>query len=113
MDYIKKTIYLLRYEGKEEEASVSYGILKGINQVDNYTFTHLCNTINGSSGSAILNLDSYGVIWIHKEADDKNYNRGTFLNNSIQEFINNNYINKDLSIKWFKWNKKSFLNSKA
>ena len=43
-------------------------------------------------------MDSYGIIGIHKEADDRNYNRGTFLNNPIQEFINNNYINKGLSI---------------
>ena len=41
ISYIKKSIYIIQYEGKEEEASVSYGILKNIDESNNYTFEHL------------------------------------------------------------------------
>ena len=87
--YIKKSIYIIQYEGNEEEVSVSYGILKNIDKSNNYTFHHLCSTEKGSSGSPILNIKNNKIIGIHKEAYKNNSNRGTFLNYPIQEFINN------------------------
>ena len=92
ISYIKKSIYIIQYEGKEEEASVSYGILKNIDESNNYTFEHLCSTEKGSSGSPILNIKNNKIIGIHKEAYKNNYNRGTFLNYPIQEYINNYLI---------------------
>ena len=64
-----------------------YGILKSINELDNYTFEHLCSTDNGASGSPILNIKNNKVIGIHKEAYKNKRNRGTFLNYPIKDFI--------------------------
>ena len=81
--YKDKTIYILQYP--EGELSVSYGILLNIYQDKEHDFKHKCYTRNGSSGSPILNLNNK-IIGIHKEGD-KNYNKGTFLNYPIKEFI--------------------------
>ena len=50
-----------------------------------YNFCHRCSTRGGSSGSPILNL-SNKVIGIHKECTNK-YNKGTFLDYPIKDFI--------------------------
>ena len=84
----------MQYKGEEEEVSVKYGILKNRDEKDNYTFEHLCSTKKGASGSPILNIKNNKIIGIHKEAYKNNYNRGTFLNYPIQEYINK--YNKDL-----------------
>ena len=94
--YVKESIYTIQYEGDREEVSVSYGIIKGIDELDNYTFKHLCSTNKGSSGSPILNVNNNKIIGIHKESSS-NDNRGTFLNYAIKDFINkNNKINNDI-----------------
>ena len=96
ISYIKESIYIIQYEGEKEEVSVSYGIIKGIDEKDKYTFKHLCCTDKGSSGSPILNINNNKIIGIHKESSSKD-NRGTFLNYAIQDFINkNNKINNDI-----------------
>ena len=51
-----------------------------------YNFNHKCSTEGGSSGSPILNLKNK-LIGIHKETDNNNKNKGTFLNFPIKEFI--------------------------
>ena len=91
MEYIKETIYIIEYEGNEKEVSVSYGIIKGIDIKNKYTFEHISCTEKGSSGSPILNMKTNKVIGIHKEVY-KNKNRGTFLNYVLQDFINKNLI---------------------
>ena len=89
-----KSIYIIQYEGKEEEVSVSFGILKNKDKINDYTFEHFCSTNKGSSGSPILNIRNNKIIGIHKEAlKNNNYNRGTYLNYPIQEYINK-YIYK-------------------
>jgi V8-like Glu-specific endopeptidase len=91
-----KSIYILQYPRinlGEQKASVSYGILKNIQ--DEYNIIHYCYTEHGSSGSPILNLLNKKIIGIHKENVKKyNYNRGTYLKYPIIEYINNIYLNK-------------------
>ena len=96
ISYIKESIYIIQYEGEKDEVSISYGIIKGIDEKDNYTFKHFSCTDKGSSGSPILNINNNKIIGIHKESSSKD-NRGTFLNYAIQDFINkNNKINNDI-----------------
>lgn len=89
-EFEDETIYIIQYpKGK---LCVSYGILNRINELKKYDFFHKCSTDEGSSGSPILNLNNK-VIGIHKsgEINIKNYNKGTFLNYPIKEFININF----------------------
>ena len=93
-NYIDETIYIIQYpEGK---LSVSYGILDKIYEDKKYNFNHKSSTKGGSSGSPILNLNNK-VIGIHKEGLQNRYNKGTFLNYPVKEFIQLNYNknNKD------------------
>ena len=77
----------------EQKASVSYGIL---NEINGFDLIHYCCTEQGSSGSPILKLSNNKVIGIHKESSKFNYNKGTFLKEPINEYINNiNIINKN------------------
>ena len=92
-----KTLYILQYPkslNDEQKCAVSYGILKGIK--DEYNIIHLCSTESGSSGSPILNISNNKVIGIHKEGGNKyNYNIGTYLKYTINEYLNNiNLIEK-------------------
>ena len=89
-DYIDETLYIIQYP--EGQLSVSYGILQNIFVDKKYNFNHKCCTRRGSSGSPILNLKNK-IIGIHKEGTNK-YNKGTFLNYPIKEFIKQNYINE-------------------
>ena len=86
--YIDETVYIIQYpEGK---LSVSYGIIQNIYGKENYNFNHLCYTNRGSSGSPIFSLNNK-VIGLHKEGvNGYNYNRGSFLNFPIKEFIQQN-----------------------
>ena len=94
-EFIDKTLYIIQYP--ESELSVSYGILESIYEDKKYDFRHKCSTKKGSSGSPILNMNNK-IIGIHKECYKDSYNNGTFLNDSIKEFIqiycpkNNNEI---------------------
>ena len=84
-DYVNETIYIPQYP--EEILSVSFGILRSIN--NNYDFTHLCSTKKGSSGSPILNISKNKVIGVHKENTPFNYNIGFFLSEPIKSFYKN------------------------
>ena len=106
VEYIDETIYIIQYpEGK---LSVSYGVLDKILEDKKYNFNHKCSTKVGSSGSPILNNNNK-LIGIHRESNCKNFNRGTFLNDPIKEFIKLNY-NKKVS-KEFNVNYQSNTNS--
>ena len=54
---------------------------------------HKCSTNKGSSGSPIINIDNNKVIGIHKKGVENKYNKGTFLNFPIKEFIQQNHKN--------------------
>ena len=95
--YINNTIYIIQYPG-DKRLGVSYGILNGIYEDNEYNFSHLCCTEEGSSGSPVINIINNKVIGIHKGVE-KNYNKGLFINYVIEDFINKNYINKKDIIK--------------
>ena len=97
--YYNNTIYILHYPGNKI-ASISYGILKK-NKGINYEIIHYCSTDEGSSGSPILSLNDMKVIGIHKGAGNGRYNKGSFLQYPIREFISKKKENK---LKNYKWN---------
>ena len=86
-DYLDKTVYIIQYP--EGDLSVSYGIIEGIFENENYNFQHKCSTKRGSSGSPILNISNNKVLELHKKGGN-NYNMGAFLNYAIKEFIQSN-----------------------
>ena len=86
-EYIDKTIYIIH--NPEGELSVSYGVLDKIYEDKKYSFNHKCSTKGGSSGSPILNINNK-IIGIHNQ-----YNKGTFLNYPIKEFIKLNTKNNN------------------
>ena len=109
--FINKSAYVIQYP-KDIGASVSYGIITGIN-IDNNKIYHFCITDKGSSGSPILNLESNKIIGVHRgyfeEPDTQNkglfekskdYNEGIFLKYPINAFFsiqNNNEIKTPLN----------------
>ena len=105
-DFINETIYIIQYP--ENRLSVSYGILNKIYEDKKYNFNHKCSTRGGSSGSPILNINN--KIGIHKEGNNnKQYNKGTFLNYPIKAFIElNNNNNNEILLQEF--NNKYHLN---
>ena len=87
-NYRDETIYIIQYpKGK---LSVSYGILDKINENNKSEFTHKCSTEGGSSGSPTLNINNK-LIGIHKGGSNNKYNKGTFLNYPIKEYIKQFY----------------------
>ena len=54
--------------------------------LDSYLIKHKCSTQSGMSGSPIINLSNYKVIGVHKGADPKEFNLGTFISKPIKEF---------------------------
>lgn len=90
ISYESESIYIIQYP-RGEDASVSFSILKSI---ENYDIIHLCSTEAGSSGSPILKLSTKKVIGIHKECNKRfEFNRGTFLKEPLIDFIDK-YENK-------------------
>ena len=84
-----KTIYIIQYPNGN--LSVSFGVLKQIEELEKFDFKHSCCTADGSSGSPVLNSQNK-VIGIHKErSNNRNINYGSFLNNAIKEFIKENF----------------------
>ena len=92
VEYMDKTIYIIQYP--KGELSVSYGVLDKIYEDKRYNFNHKCSTEKGSSGSPIL-YSNNKVIGVHKEGHTNNFNKGSFLDLPIKEFIKKNYKNKD------------------
>lgn len=84
---IKAFIFSIPKSIDEQKASVSYGLIKEIR--NKLEIIHYCSTDFGSSGSPILRLSNRKIIGIHKDNVDRfNYNRGTFLKDPINEYLN-------------------------
>ena len=102
IEYKDKTSYIIQYPNGE--LSVSYGIIDKLfeDKKNIFTFIHKCSTCHGSSGSPILSLNNK-VFGIHFGNKSDKYNKGTFLNYPIKDFIKLNYnkisnINESLNI---------------
>ena len=92
--YGRQSIYMLHYEN-ENKSSVSYGIIRNI---DNYGIYHYCSSISkSSSGSPILNLLNNKIIGINKEIS-QDFNKGIFLKDPINDFIEKRINNNNLEI---------------
>ena len=93
-----ENIYIIQYPCNQykQKAAVSYGIAKFCN---NTNIMYLCSTDSGSSGSPILKLDTHQVIGVHKlYSHSLNCNVGSFLRQSINEYLNNsNIIDKSIA----------------
>ena len=96
----KKFGYVLNYP-KGENVVASFG---QIIQIVDKKINHSCSTDKGSSGSPILDLDSFKVIGIHYGSSDNfQFNKGMFMKNIVFKF--NNFMQKGI-------NNKSNINNK-
>ena len=91
--YRKKTVYIIHYPFGQT-LKYSIGIIKKIYK-DNCNLDHTCETQAGSSGSPIINSETFNVIGIHKGYNEKTkFNIGTFIlapiEKIIQRFLNYN-----------------------
>ena len=94
--YKDESIYNIHYP--LDNLSVSFGIIKGIEEIEkdninmHYNFRHLCSTLSGSSGSPILLSKNNKVVGVHKLSNKNvNYNIGVFLSDAINDFILKRY----------------------
>ena len=81
-----KTVYIIHYP-KIEEIKYSVDV---INIIDRHIIRHFCSTDHGSSGSPILNLDTFKVIGIHSgnfNNNNNNYNIATIIKYPIEGLI--------------------------
>ena len=89
--YAERTIYTVDYSNfrNSKKASISFGTLKKISEINKYEIYHLCSANTRLSGSPII-LSNNKVIGIQKEISSNFYdfNKGIFLKYPINEFIN-------------------------
>ena len=91
-----ESIYILHYN-ENKNISVSYSILKNLNDDDNniINFKYLCSMDLKNSIAPILNLSNYKIIGIHCNSEkEKNYNLGLILNKVLKEFTTESDIRK-------------------
>ena len=94
-EYIYNTIYAIHYP--EGNLSVSYGVLKKIDENRQFLFMHKCSTTGGSAGAPILNIHNNKVIGLHHSGLMKYHlGQGTLLNYPLKEFIKMNKSNEEL-----------------
>jgi surface protein len=82
-----ESIYILQYSKlkKEQTASVSYGMLK---EIDDFDLINYCSIRSGAIGGPILKLSNNKVIGMHRESSSRNnYNKGTLLKYAIEDFL--------------------------
>ena len=89
--YAERSIYTVDYPNfrNSRKASISFGTLKKISEINKYEIYHLSSANTRLSGSPII-LSNNKVIGIQKEISSNFYdfNKGTFLKYPINEFIN-------------------------
>ena len=91
--YEDKSIYVLQYPGNN--VLVSYGLLT---KIDKFNIKHTCNTDHGSSGSPILDLNTFKVIGLHKGGSNIfNFNEGTFLKFPLNDFLKKKILTQLIS----------------
>ena len=96
--FVQKIIYLLYYS-KSKDIKYSLGVIKVIDEGDDYKFEYLCDTENDSpSMGLIFNLSNFKIIGFHLGAKKgENLNSGIFINVQLDNFhkylkkLNDNY----------------------
>ena len=96
--FVQKIIYLLYYS-KSKDIKYSLGVIKDIDEGDDYKFEYLCDTENDSpSMGLIFNLSNFKIIGFHLGAKKgENLNSGIFINVQLDNFhkylkkLNDNY----------------------
>ena len=82
--YKNKSIYMIHYPNGNN--SLSFGTIEKVN-ADNIEIVHLCPSRDGSSGSPIINYNTFKVIAIHTGRNKtKNINYGKLLREPLKEF---------------------------
>ena len=85
-NYNNRPGYILGYPC-EKECTFSFGKIKVIKEKNKTYIQHFCSSLEGSSGSPIILLDSLKCIGIHLQGSKYN-NRGNLLFSSVDSFIN-------------------------
>ena len=83
-NYVNKSIYMLH--SIRGDPYISYGLLNGVDNLNNNIFYHTCQSIESYSGFPIFNLSNSKIIGIHYPSE-QNCQQGFFLNclNQIQK----------------------------
>ena len=85
--YENKSMYMIHYPNGNN--CLSFGIIEKVND-DNIDIRHLCPSRDGSSGSPILNYNTFKVVAIHTgRHKTKNINFGKILREPLKEFNDN------------------------
>ena len=103
MNYSEESIYIIQY--KKKENLITNGLIKNI---DNFEMRYSGNILQDKKGSPIFNLSNNKLIGIHENVSTY-YNKGIFLKDIINKFINkykyksirykyNNIINNEIDI---------------
>ena len=93
--FFNESIYTLHYQkyGKEQKASVSYGLIKKTE--DNYNLKYYCHVESASAGAPILTLLNNKLIGIHSQHNKYKLNNGILLKYPIYEYLNDfNLVSK-------------------
>ena len=96
--FVQKIIYLLYYS-KSKDIKYSLGVIKDIDEGDDYKFEYLCDTENDSPSMGLLfNLSNFKIIGFHLGAKNgENLKSGIFINVQLDNFhkylkkLNDNY----------------------
>ena len=80
-------MYMIHYPNGNN--SLSFGIIEKVN-ADNIDIKHLCSSRDGSSGSPIINYNTFKVVAIHAgRHKTKNINFGKILREPLKDFNDN------------------------
>ena len=82
MNYNEESIYIIQY--KKKENLITNGLIKNI---DNFEMRYSGNILQDKKGSPIFNLSNNKLIGIHENVSTY-YNKGIFLKDIINKFIN-------------------------
>jgi len=94
-----ESIYIINYSADNKDVSVSYGT---INNINNSEIIYSCNINSKTKLCPIFNLSNNKIIGIH-QCFSRYYNKGIFLNNIINEFINYYKIKKNQELRLIKF----------
>ena len=104
--YYLETIYIIYYNNKKKNVSVSYGT---INNINNFEIKYSGNLVDNAKIAPIFNLSNNKIIGIHK-TNSIYHNEGIFLKKIIHDFINYYTIKKKINEKIYNKKIKNIIN---